>query len=70
MEGSIRDDHSSLGHSAPLVWTPETETYMKQVPGVFRRQARAAIEQFARERGYLEITPAVMKEARLALLGY
>ena len=64
------EDQASGAPSPALPWTVEAETYLHEVPGMLRRRARTAIDAFARERGYGEIPPAVMKEARLVLLGF
>ncbi|MBI2370480.1 MAG: PCP reductase family protein [Deltaproteobacteria bacterium] len=55
--------------AGPLVWSPEAERRLEHVPSFVRPMARLGIEQFAREKGYREITAAVMDEMRGRLGG-
>lgn len=48
----------------PLPWSREAETRLENVPAFARSMARRAIEDYARTRGYKEVTPQVMMEAR------
>ncbi len=45
-------------------WTPEAEERLNNVPPFVRPMARKGIERIAKEKGYREITVAVMDEAR------
>jgi len=51
-------------------WTPEAEQRIEQrIPSFIRPMARMGIEKFARERGYPEITPEVLDEAKTIFMG-
>ncbi|MBI2310963.1 MAG: PCP reductase family protein [Betaproteobacteria bacterium] len=52
-----------------VLWTEEAQSRLERVPEIARPLARGSIERYARERGYREITPQVMDEAR-ARLGF
>jgi hypothetical protein len=55
--------------SAPR-WTPEAEQRIaERIPSFIRPMARMGIEKFARERGYHEITPEVLDEAKAIFMG-
>ncbi|MBI4296549.1 MAG: universal stress protein, partial [Chloroflexi bacterium] len=49
---------------AAILWSPEAETRLENVPAFARAMARRAIEDYARRHGYTEVTPEVMTEAR------
>jgi Proto-chlorophyllide reductase 57 kD subunit len=56
--------------SGALRWTPEAEQRIAQrIPSFIRPMARMGIEKFARERGYREITPEVLDEAKSIFMG-
>lgn len=57
-------------YNGRIVWTPEAEALLKQVPGIFRSKGRSAVEEYARERGQPTITVEIMAEVRRALLGF
>lgn len=51
-------------------WTPEAEQRVaERIPSFVRPMARMGIEKYARERGYREITPAVLDEAKEIFMG-
>lgn len=51
-------------------WTPEAEQRIEQrIPSFIRPMARMGIEKYARERGYDEITPQVLDEAKTIFMG-
>jgi hypothetical protein len=51
-------------------WTPEAEERIAQrIPSFIRPMARLGIEKYARERGYREITPQVLDEAKNIFMG-
>jgi hypothetical protein len=52
---------------AGCVWAPEAERRLERIPEFIRPMIRQGIEQFAAQRGYGQITEAVMAEARGAL---
>lgn len=53
-----------------LRWTPEAEQRVEQrIPSFIRPMARMGIEKYARERGYREITPQVLDEAKNIFMG-
>ncbi|MEK6673472.1 MAG: radical SAM protein [Nitrospirota bacterium] len=59
--------HSSESNPSALcepLWTEEAEERLKKVPFFVRSMVRAAIERYAIENGYKEITPKIMEEAR------
>ena len=47
-----------------LRWAVEAEQRLERAPSFVRAMVRRGIEEFAREQGYVEITPQVMDEAR------
>jgi hypothetical protein len=51
-------------------WTAEAEQRIAQrIPSFVRSMARMGIEKYARERGYREITPQVLDEAKSMFMG-
>ena len=50
--------------SSDIVWTHEAEERLGRIPQFARSMAKQGIEQHARERGYKEISDAVMEEVR------
>ena len=50
--------------SAEIVWTQEAEERLGRIPPFARSMAKLGIERHARERGYKEISDAVMEEVR------
>ena len=57
----------SVGLAAEPVavrWTPAAEARLQNVPAFVRPMARTGIEQFARERGALEVDERMLDEAR------
>ena len=56
--------------SSDLCWTREAEERIAQrIPSFIRPMARLGIEKYARERGYREITPQVLDEAKSIFMG-
>ena len=56
--------------SDTIRWTAEAEQRIAQrIPSFVRPMARMGIEQYARERGYREITPQVLDEAKSIFMG-
>ena len=52
------------------VWTAEAEARIaERIPSFVRPMARMGIEKYARERGYPEITPTVLDEAKEIFMG-
>lgn len=47
-----------------LSWTAEAEEKLKKVPIFVRHMVKGMLEEYAREQGATEITPALMDEAR------
>jgi hypothetical protein len=53
-----------------IVWTAEAEQRVaERIPSFVRAMARMGIEKYARERGYREITPQVLDEAKSIFMG-
>src|SRR5438105_13201825 len=52
-----------LQAEATVVWTPEAETRMEQVPAAFRGITRTAICRYAMERGHSIISSSIIDEA-------
>ena len=51
-------------------WSAEAEQRVEQrIPSFIRPMARMGIEKYARERGYREITPQVLDEAKSIFMG-
>lgn len=65
------DDASAAATgSDDIHWTPEAEQRIAQrIPSFVRPMARMGIETYARERGYQEITPKVLDEAKNIFMG-
>ncbi len=47
-----------------VIWTQEAEKRLAKVPDFVRPRAKKVIEEYARERGYREITTEIVEEAR------
>ncbi len=47
-----------------IPWTMEAEGRLERIPSMARKMAQQAIEDYAREMGYKEVTPEVMDEAK------
>ncbi|RMF86842.1 MAG: protochlorophyllide oxidoreductase [Nitrospinota bacterium] len=47
-----------------IYWSAEAEERLNRIPRFVRPMVRQRIEAFARQKGYGEITPRVMDEAR------
>jgi radical SAM protein with 4Fe4S-binding SPASM domain len=50
-----------------LAWSPEASERMARIPSFVRAVVTERVERFAAERGYAEITPAILEEVRSAL---
>jgi hypothetical protein len=61
-EASIEKDEKKT--AAELQWSDDALDRIERVPPFVRPMAKKAIERFARERGYTEITLSVMDEAK------
>jgi hypothetical protein len=56
--------------SDTIIWTAEAEQrVIERIPSFVRAMARMGIEKYARERGYREITPQVLDEAKSIFMG-
>jgi hypothetical protein len=49
---------------APILWSPAAEARLANIPSFVRPMARTGIEQFARERGVLEVDEQILDAAR------
>lgn len=59
---------SSAGDT--ITWTPEAEQRVSErIPSFVLPMARMGVEKYARERGYREITPQVLDEAKNIFMG-
>ncbi len=47
-----------------LLWSMEAELLLERIPAMARGMAKKAIEEYAKERGYREVTSDVMDEAK------
>ena len=52
-----------------VVWTEEAEKRLQNIPAFIRPMAKKGIERMAKEKGYREITPEIMAEARERFMG-
>ncbi len=50
--------------SDSIIWTPEAETCLKEIPFFVRPAARKKIENFAKEAGVTEITETIYRQAK------
>ncbi|MBI2855950.1 MAG: universal stress protein [Chloroflexi bacterium] len=58
-------ESSWQGQTVPgITWTEEAEARLQRLPPFAQRIARQAIEEYARNRGLVEVTPEAMTEAR------
>jgi hypothetical protein len=55
---------SQTSEPFPVRWTPAAEARLANIPEFVRPMARTGIEQFARERGALEIDEKILEAAR------
>jgi len=63
MEGALE----GAGHATPAIqvrWTSSAEARLANIPAFVRPMARTGIEQFARERGAVEVDEEVLDAAR------
>ena len=61
LEGS---QPAQSSESAPIRWTAAAEARLANIPSFVRPMARTGIEQFARERGMLEVDETILDAAR------
>ena len=54
----------SLESRVPVRWTSAAEARLANIPEFVRPMARTGIEQFARDRGALEVDEKILEEAR------
>ena len=54
----------STGEPVPVRWTSGAEARLANIPEFVRPMARTGIEQFARDRGALEVDEKILEEAR------
>lgn len=64
---NIDSSESNLSAVCKPLWTEEAEERLKRVPFFVRPMVRKAIESYAIENDYQEITPKIMEEARQKL---
>lgn len=62
-----RRETYGMAATPALPWSAEAEARMARVPSFVRGVVTARVERFAVERGYPEVTPAVLEEVRTAL---
>lgn len=63
--GMVREMTTAApGKHEGLVWTAEASRRLETVPEFVRPMAKTGIERYAREKGYAEIDPGVLDEAR------
>ena len=60
--GAVADAFDASGE---IVWTQEAEERLGKIPQFARSMAKQGIERHAREKGYREISDAVMEEVRV-----
>jgi hypothetical protein len=61
MEGAVE---ARPGESIPVRWTSGAEARLANIPSFVRPMARTGIEQFARERGVVEVDEKILDAAR------
>ncbi len=61
---NIASSNEISGDLSALQWSDDAEVRLKKVPFFVRSMVRGAVEQYALRNKYIEITPAVMAEAR------
>jgi hypothetical protein len=49
---------------APPAWTPEAEARLERIPSFVRPMVQKGVEEYAREKGYVEIDATVMEEVK------
>lgn len=50
-----------------LLWSAEAQQRLERAPSFVQAMVRRGVEEFAREKGYAEVTPQVMDEARASM---
>lgn len=65
--GRQREVTYGMEVTTSLKWTPEARERMARVPSFVRGVITARVERYAKERGYQEITPAILEEVRRRL---
>jgi hypothetical protein len=58
------EPHPAQGDSVNVRWTPAAEARLANIPEFVRPMARTGIEQFARERGAVEVDEKILDAAR------
>lgn len=53
-----------MSNTSDLTWTKEAQENINQVPFFVRGKVKKKVEDFAREKGYSEITPQVLDEVK------
>lgn len=66
-EGLEMDVEGGAGADAGLTWSPEAEQRLEHIPSLVRPMVREAIERFAAQHAYWQISEQVMDEARQAI---
>jgi hypothetical protein len=62
--GADQARHVTPGEPIPVRWTAAAEARLANIPAFVRPMARTGIEQFARERGALEVDEQILDAAR------
>ncbi len=60
----IQETETATIEAVQPVWTAEAEERLKRVPFFVRGMVRSAVERYARDRHFAEITPAIMEELK------
>ena len=60
----VPEKEGRTGEPIPVRWTPAAEARLANIPEFVRPMARTGIEQFARDRGALEVDEKILEEAR------
>lgn len=63
--GLVQDAYAAA--PAGLQWSAEADERLGRAPSFVQAMVRKGVEEFAREKGYAEITPLVMDEARSSM---
>jgi hypothetical protein len=62
--GMVATTDARAGEPGLVRWTAAAEARLANIPAFVRPMARTGIEQFARERGVLEVDEQILNEAR------
>ena len=61
---SVKPKNIDISMSEKIVWTPEAEAKLKDIPFFVRPFARTKIETYAQDNSFSPITPEIYEQAK------